>query len=139
MPVALELHQARMNSSPYVILVADDNADTADSAAELLRLDGHEVRVVYDGRQAVEAARTFRPRLVILDINMPVMDGYDAAAALRRESNDAELVLVAHSALNRPSDADRFRQAGFNHFLSKPAAPGELRALVEGCLGAAAA
>lgn len=128
-----------MNFSPYRILVADDSFDTADSTAELLRLDGHEVRAVYDGRRAVEAAKTFRPHVVILDINMPGMNGYEAAAALRRESTDAEFVLVAYSSHDRQSDVDRFRRAGFDHFLSKPAAPGVLSALVEECLGAAAA
>jgi CheY-like chemotaxis protein len=127
-----------MNSSPCRILVADDNSDAADSIAELLRSSGHEVRAVYDGRQAVEASRVFRPHLVILDINMPVMDGYEAAAALRRESTDAELVLIAHTSLARPSDADRFRRAGFDHYLGKPAAPGEISAFIEECLGSTA-
>lgn len=125
-----------MNPSHYRILVADNNFDTADSTAELLRLDGHEVRAVYDGRQAVEAARTFRPHLVILDINMPVMDGYEAAAALRKELADARFVLVAFTSLAQPADVDRVRRAGFDHYLGKPAANGELAALVANFLPA---
>jgi CheY-like chemotaxis protein len=124
-----------MNPSHYRILVADDNSDTADSTAELLRLEGHEVRSVYDGQQAVEAARTFRPHLVILDINMPVMDGYDAATTLRKELANAQLVLIAFTSLAQPADVDRVRRAGFDHYLGKPAANGELAALVAKFLG----
>ena len=123
-----------MHTFPYRILIADDNHDTADSTADLLRLDGHEVRTVYDGRQALEAARTFRPHLVILDIQMPVMDGCAAACALRAESPHASAVMVAHTALTQPADLDRVRRAGFDRYLSKPSAPGALEALVTNCL-----
>jgi CheY-like chemotaxis protein len=119
---------------PYRVLVADDDPDTADSTVEVLRLDGHDVRAVYDGRQAVEIAKTFRPHLVILDINMPVMDGYEAASALRKEFNDPDLILVAHTSLTKPDDSDRVRRAGFNHYLHKPPAPGAMRQLVSECL-----
>jgi len=120
---------------PYRVLVADDNCDTADSTADLLRFDGHDVRAVYDGRQAVETARTFRPHVVILDINMPVMDGYEAATALRKESSDPELVLVAHTSLTQPDDMERVKRAGFDHYVNKPPAPGAMGQLVLECLG----
>jgi CheY-like chemotaxis protein len=126
-----------MNSSPpRRVLVADDNHDTADSTADLLRMAGHQLRSAYDGRQAVEMARTFHSHLVILDINMPVMDGYEAAVALRKESTDDELVLVAHTSLTKPADLDRVRRAGFDHYVGKPVGHGELQALVTKCLRA---
>ena len=123
------------NPPPHRVLVADDDHDTADSTADLLRFDGYEVRAVYDGRQALETARTFRPHVVILDINMPVMDGYEAATALRKESSDLELVLIAHTSLTRPEDMERVKRAGFDHYVSKPPAPGAMGQLVLECVG----
>ncbi len=111
--------------SPRRVLVADDNADAADTTAELLRLDGHEVMAVYDGLQAVEAARLFQPEVAILDINMPVMDGYEAALELRRQHGAARrLLLVALTGRTDPLDKERSRQSGFDRHLTKPA-PGE--------------
>ena len=119
--------------SPHRVIVADDDHDTADSTADLLRLDDHDVRSVYDGLQAVEMAKTFRPHLVILDIQMPVMDGCEAAGALRRQSADSELVLIAHTSLTQRADLERVRRAGFDHHVSKPAGHRELEALVAKC------
>ena len=124
--------------SPHRVIVADDDHDTADSTADLLRLDDYDVRSVYDGLQAVEMARMFRPHLVILDINMPVMDGCEAARALRRQSADSELVLIAHTSLTQEADLERVRRAGFDHHVRKPAGRRELEALVARCLQARA-
>ena len=123
-----------MDTFPRRILVADDDRDTADLTTELLRLDGYEVRAVYDGHQALAAARTFRPHLVILDIDMPVLDGCETASALRAESADASMVLVAHTALNLPAALERIRRAGFDRYLKKPAAHGALGVLVAECV-----
>lgn len=123
-----------MDTPPRRILVADDDHDTADLTAELLRLDGYEVLAVYDGHEALAAARTFRPHLVILDIDMPAMDGCEAAPAIRAESIDARMVLVAHTAQNLPAALDRIRRAGFDRYLRKPAAHGALGVLMAECL-----
>ncbi|MDQ6684887.1 MAG: response regulator [Pseudomonadota bacterium] len=101
----------------------------------MLRFDGHDVRAVYDGRQAVDTARTFRPHIAILDINMPRMDGYEAAAALRKEPIHLELVLVAHTSLTEPADVARVKRAGFDHYVNKPPAPGAMGRLVLECIG----
>ena len=113
------------------VLTADDDHDTADTTAELLRLDGHEVRVAYDGQQAVAIAGTFWPHIAILDINMPLMDGYLAAAALRKlETTGHRFVLIAHSARTTPLDLERARRAGFDHHVAKPARSGSMQKLV---------
>ena len=123
------------NPPPHRVLIADDDRDTADTTADVLRFDGHEVRAVYDGRQAVDTARTFRPHIAILDINMPIMDGYEAATALRKESIHFELILVAQTSLTEPDDVDRVTRAGFDHYVNKPPAAGELGRLVLECIG----
>lgn len=113
-----------MQPRPYQILIADDDRDTADTMADLLQLEGYRVRAVYDGLQAVEAARVLQPQLVILDINMPVLDGYAAAAAIRRDSAGG-VVLIAHTAVRPVS----IGLADFDHYLLKPIDSGKLCAL----------
>lgn len=121
-----------MSFAQHKVLIADDNQDIADTTAEVLRLDGFKVKAVYDGRQAVEEARVFRPILALLDINMPVMNGYDAAATLRKEQAANEpLVLVAHTSEAHPAALESIWQAGFDHHLAKPADPCALGSLLD--------
>lgn len=104
------------------ILIADDIEDVAQTAADLLRLHGYEVKTACDGQQAVAMAREFHPDLVLLDLNMPVMDGYTAAAILRKGRGGRDRpVLVALSACAQPKDIERGREAGFDYHLCKPA------------------
>src|SRR5262249_37784704 len=102
------------------VLVVDDNTDAADSLAMLLRLTGHEVRIVHDGPAALESAATFRPDVVLLDIGLPGMDGYAVARHLREESCTREVLLIAVSGYGQEEDQLRSRQAGFDHHLVKP-------------------
>ncbi len=114
------------------ILVVDDHIDAAETTGSLLGIEGSfEVKVVYGGLEAVEAARTFAPDLVLLDINMPQMDGYQAAGIIRSEQPfDRRLVLVALTGRSTQEDIDRARRAGFDYHLAKPAVPETLSALV---------
>ena len=102
------------------VLVVDDNVDSAESLAMLLRLGGHEIETAYDGLQAVEAAERFKPDLVLLDIGLPGIDGYDAAARIREASGGRELVLVAITGWGQEEDRRRSREAGFDAHLTKP-------------------
>ncbi len=120
-----------MQPRPHQILIADDDRDIADTMADLLQLEGYRVRAVYDGPQAVEAACLLRPRVVILDIHMPVMDGYAAAAAIRRD-RAGDVVLIAHTAARPPSS----RLADFDHCLYKPNDGDRLCVLVASSLAA---
>jgi CheY-like chemotaxis protein/two-component sensor histidine kinase len=103
------------------VLIADDNRDAADLLAEIIREQGHEVAVAYDGQQAVEAARAFVPDLVFLDIGMPVLDGYQAAVRIRNEAGSRRLVLVALTGWGQADDRRRAEDAGFDEHLVKPA------------------
>lgn len=102
------------------ILVADDNEDAAQSLATLLELRGHSVRMASDGAAAVEEAERFRPHVALLDISMPVLDGYASAAAIRAKSWGKELLLVALTGWAQQADRARALQAGFDIHLAKP-------------------
>lgn len=104
------------------ILVVDDHHDAADTTAEFFRMNGkYEVKTAYGGKEAVELSRSFRPDVVVLDINMPMMDGYKVARLLRDEQAPAtKLLLVALTGRNQPEDMERAAAAGFDHHFSKP-------------------
>jgi PAS domain S-box-containing protein len=113
--------------SPRRILVVDDNRDTAESLALLLRGAGHQVRTAHDGPAALEAVRNFHPKVVLLDIGLPRMDGYEVARLLRQEHHKEGMVLVALTGYGQEEDRHRSQEAGFDHHLVKPAAPEAIR------------
>ncbi len=115
---------------PRRILVVDDSEDSAESLGELLRLYGHEVRVVGDGPAALDAAATVAPEIVLLDIGLPGMDGYQVARKLRQQFPGDPMILVALTGFGRSEDRRRADQAGFDGHLTKPVNPEALRALV---------
>jgi CheY-like chemotaxis protein len=102
------------------VLVVDDNVDTARGIERLLKLLGNEAISIYDGHEAVQAARGFRPDFVILDIGLPGMDGYEVATALRAEELLKDVVIIAVSGYGREQDRRSSRAAGFDHHLVKP-------------------
>jgi signal transduction histidine kinase/ActR/RegA family two-component response regulator len=112
------------------ILVADDNRDAADSLAVMLRMGGHEVRTAYDGEQALDLAQAFRPRLALLDIGMPKVNGYETARRLRETAHGRDIVLIALTGWGQPDDKQRSRLAGFDHHLVKPVDPTALDRLL---------
>jgi two-component system, chemotaxis family, CheB/CheR fusion protein len=102
------------------ILVVDDNRDSADSLALLLRLVGHDVRTVHDGRQALVVAATYRPDVALLDIGLPGMDGFTVARHMRSQSELAGTVLVALTGYGTEEDRRQSHAAGFQHHMVKP-------------------
>lgn len=102
------------------ILVVDDHPDAADVTAELLRIAGYDAAVAFDGLEAVEVSRAFKPDLVLMDIDMPHMDGYAAARALRQEHTGSRLILIAHTGRTTPADVQEALDAGFDRHVSKP-------------------
>jgi signal transduction histidine kinase len=120
------------------VLVVDDNRDAADSLGTLLRLKGHGVRVVYDGPAAVAAAAEYPPDLVLLDLGMPGMDGYEVARRLRQMPAFRGRTLAAVTGWGQEADRRRTREAGFDHHLVKPIDPAELSALLAGLASGAA-
>jgi CheY-like chemotaxis protein len=115
---------------PLRILVADDNVDAADTLSILLRMEGHEVRVAYDGEQALRIGEAFRPALAFLDIGMPRMDGYQTALALRALPGMHDIRLVALTGWGAEEDRARTHAAGFDHHLLKPAFPEQIQAIL---------
>lgn len=116
--------------APRRVLVVDDNADSAESLALLLRLSGHQARTAYNGTSALAAARAFSPQVVLLDIGLPGMDGYEVARRLRAGAGGEKMVLVAQTGYGQEDDHRRSRQAGFDAHLVKPVDPGVLEALL---------
>jgi PAS domain S-box-containing protein len=105
---------------PRRVLVVDDNVDVADLVAELLKLHGHHVEVAYDGAAALRLAEAFRPVLALVDIGLPVMDGYELATNLRARLGESCPRLIAISGYGQPGDRARSREAGFDGHLVKP-------------------
>jgi signal transduction histidine kinase/CheY-like chemotaxis protein len=116
-------------------VVVDDNVDAAESLADLLRLFGHEVHVLHDGPTGLAAARTLRPDLVLLDLGLPGMDGFEVARRLSADP-DFEAVMVAVSGYGRDEDRRASREAGMKHHFVKPIDFPALRALLDAlCAG----
>jgi signal transduction histidine kinase/ActR/RegA family two-component response regulator len=112
------------------ILVADDNTDVADSLGMLFKALGAEVQVVYDGMAALGAIGDFEPAVVVLDLGMPGMDGYEVARQIRQQHRFREVTLIALTGWGEEADRQRSRAAGFDHHLVKPVDPEVLQRML---------
>ena len=115
---------------PLRVLLADDDRDATLSLSTLLKLEGYEVRHVYDGDATLNAVREFEPDLVLIDIGMPKLSGYDVARELRERYGKAGPMLVALTGWKQASDRILATLAGFDHHVAKPYDPGALLALI---------
>jgi CheY-like chemotaxis protein len=102
------------------VLVVDDNRDAAISLAMLLKISGCETQTAHDGLEAVEMAGTFGPDVVLLDIGLPRLNGYDAARKIRQQPWGKDMVLVALTGWGQDDDRRMSEEAGFNHHMVKP-------------------
>jgi len=102
------------------VLVVDDSRDTAQSIARALQREGCTVQLAYDGEQAIAACRAFRPTAVVLDIGLPILDGYEVARRLRAAPDLAPLTLIAVTGYGQAADKERALEAGFDHHFAKP-------------------
>ena len=112
------------------VLVVDDNHDAADSLGMLLEFLGAEVKIVHDGRSALEAMNTFNPSAVLLDLGMPGMNGLEVARRMREDPKFRNTTLVAVTGWGQREDRRRTHEAGFDHHLVKPADLGALQAIL---------
>jgi CheY-like chemotaxis protein len=119
------------------VLVVDDNIDAADSLAVLLRLEGQDVQVAYEGPAALARAVADPPALAFLDLGMPKMDGYELARAFRAHPALKDTMLVAVTGWGQPEDRRRTTAAGFDFHLVKPVEPAAMRGLLAGGKGGA--
>jgi CheY-like chemotaxis protein len=111
------------------ILVVDDSIDSAETLGELLKIWGHDVRLAHDGPSALEAAREYKPEVVLLDIGLPGMDGFAVATELRKEGLGGRM-LVALTGYGEQQDRERTQKVGFDHHLVKPIDPDTLQKLI---------
>jgi CheY-like chemotaxis protein len=102
------------------ILVADDNIDAASSLGMLLEMMGHEVCIVHDGVEAVEKATTFRPDIILIDLGMPQLNGYEACARIREQPSNKRTLIVALTGWTQEDKKQRSQRAGFDLHLIKP-------------------
>jgi CheY-like chemotaxis protein len=131
---------ARANTVPAVaaaspiqgrrVLVVDDNADAAESLAMLLQFSGHETRVVTEAAKVVSVCAEFMPHIAVLDIGLPVVNGYELARQLRQQADHAELVLIALTGYGQNQDRERAAEAGFDYHFVKPVDPVKLEAAI---------
>ena len=112
------------------VMVVDDSVDGAESMSILLEMLGHDVRVMYDGAAAISTAGEFKPEVVLLDIGLPGIDGYQVARALRAEPATAGALLIALTGYGQESDRQRTRDAGFDHHLVKPASLDDIERVI---------
>jgi len=128
-----EDHSARC-SSAYRILIVDDNKDSAISLGMMLELMGHETRMVHDGLAALEAALAFRPDVVLLDLGLPKLNGYEVCRRIREQPWGEAVVLIAQTGWGQEEDKCRSKEAGFNFHMVKPIDPDALEKLLAGLL-----
>jgi signal transduction histidine kinase len=126
----LDAHDAAGSFGGLRVLVVEDNIDAAESLASLLRHWGHQVSVVQDGQAAIELARVERPQVVLLDIGLPRLDGYQVARRLRNELGLHETLVVAMTGYGQPEDRRRSREAGIQYHFVKPVEPVVLQSLL---------
>jgi signal transduction histidine kinase/ActR/RegA family two-component response regulator len=121
------------------VLVVDDNIDAAESIAVYLRLEGHEVRTVVDGAQAVAISQVFAPQVAVVDIGLPGMNGYEVARRLRHQDAAPPALLIALTGYGQKEDRVRSQEAGFHHHFVKPADPRIIQSAIIGWAAQSAA
>ncbi len=115
---------------PLRVLVVDDNLDTVQSFSMLLRALGNTVYTAHDGMEAVDAAKEHTPDVILLDIGLPVLNGYEAARRIRLEPTLKKVVLIALTGYGQNADRLNALQAGFDHHLVKPARLDQLQKIL---------
>jgi PAS domain S-box-containing protein len=115
---------------PKRILVIDDSSDNAETMATLMTLEGHHVRAVHSAASALEVAAAFKPQVIVMDIGMPGLNGYELAHRLRAQPSTANVPIIAVTAFGRVEDVERARQAGIGHHFVKPVDPEKLLASI---------
>jgi CheY-like chemotaxis protein len=132
MPQASEPAAEPAPKTAHRILVVDDNRDAATTLAMLLKMAGNVTRTAHDGLEAVEAAATFRPDVVLLDIGLPKLNGYDVCRRIREQPWGKDMVLVALTGWGQEEDHRMSKEAGFNHHMVKPVDYNDLMSVLAG-------
>jgi signal transduction histidine kinase/DNA-binding response OmpR family regulator len=123
---------AKDGSASRRVLIVDDNRDSTESLALLLRLTGHQVETALDGATALKAARDYRPEVIFLDIGLPETDGYEIAKLMRQDRDLAKVTLIAMTGYGQEEDRRKAQEAGFDGHMVKPADPVDVEKLLAG-------
>jgi len=141
LPLALAPpEQPRKSSTPQAepekkrlrVVLVDDNKDAAETMAMLVRIWGHDVATASEGAAALELVDRYRPDVILLDIGLPGMNGYEVARKIREDERNRNVVLVAMTGYGQAEDRERSREAGFGVHLVKPVQPEVLQQLLAG-------
>lgn len=124
------------HDSVLKVLVVDDNADGAATLSMLLELSGYLVQTAADGLSALSVAEAFQPHAILLDIGLPVLDGYEVARRIRANHALDGVVLIALTGYGQDADRERSQQAGFDHYFVKPTDPRVLCDVLDRCAAA---
>ena len=129
-PIANSQKKLAPTALPLRVLIADDNEDAASTLNDFLSIHGHEVKVAFDGIQALRMARQFAAEVVILDIGMPEMNGYEVAETIRSWRDENRPVLIALTGWGADNDMKNASAAGFDFHFTKPVHPGDIASLL---------
>jgi CheY-like chemotaxis protein len=124
--------EPRTTTSSMRILIVDDNRDGADTLAEMLKLLGNDTRTAYDGEQGVRMAEKYRPDVILLDIGLPKLNGYEACRRIREQTWGKDVALIALTGWGQEKDRIRSQEAGFDRHLVKPVDPQALTEILAG-------
>jgi len=133
---AVEEEEAAPPIRPFRILIVDDNRDAADSMALALHYAGHEVATAYDGAEGIERASVFEPDVVLLDLGMPGLNGFEIARRVRQQPWGGTPALIALTGWGQEQDRRRTKEAGFDAHLTKPVSASELLKTLEAVMAA---
>jgi PAS domain S-box-containing protein len=134
-PGATEKSDHRERGASRRVLIADDNQDAAETLGMLLEIEGHQVRVVHDGRSAVAAFTEFEPEVALLDIGMPQLNGYEVARYVRENLQARTVTLIALTGWGQVRDKELALAAGFNHHFTKPVEPAQICEILRSLAG----
>jgi CheY-like chemotaxis protein len=123
---------SKAEGSPRRILLVEDNPDIGETLRDLLEMLGHDVELASDGARGVQRALANRPEVMLVDIGLPGIDGYEVARQLRATAEGREMMLIALTGYGRPEDRERARAAGFDAHLTKPIDLADLAAALSG-------
>ena len=113
------------------VLVVDDNKDSAQTLAMMLKIMGNDIRTAHDGLEAVEKAQEYLPNVILLDLGMPKLNGYDVCRRIREQSWGSSMVIIALTGWGQAEDRQRTKEAGFDHHLVKPVDVAKLKELLD--------
>ena len=137
-PLAAGVQDEPALKSSFRILIVDDNRDGADSLAMMLRVIGNDTRTAYDGLEGVTVAEEYRPDVLLFDIGLPKLNGYEACRRIREQPWGKGVVLIAVTGWGQDEDRRRSHEAGFDYHLVKPVEPPALMKMLAGLSNATA-